>query len=75
MTRTIAPTTLVIGFAAVFVLGILPRPRLMSKENAPTKACAAASDSPASELFSLSRPRWPALSLKSAGRPSMGRYN
>jgi hypothetical protein len=25
MTRTIAPTTLVIGFTAVFVLGILPR--------------------------------------------------
>jgi hypothetical protein len=38
MNRTIAPTALVIAFATVFALGIMPRLRLGSIENAPTLA-------------------------------------
>ena len=80
MKRAIAPTTLVIVFATVFVLGILPRAQADEQaierwpdiEDAPTLAYRAASDSPPQELFSLSRPLSPALSLKSVGRPSTG---
>ena len=74
MKRTIAPTTLAVVVhdrvrSGHRCLGL----RLVRIENAQTPACRAASDSPAQELFSLSRPLWPALSVRSAGRPSTGK--
>ena len=75
MKRTIAPTTLVIAFATVFVLGVLPWLRLMSTEDARTPAYAAASDLPAQERISLSRLLSPALSLEIGRQTFDGRGN
>ena len=76
MTRTIAPTTFVIVFATVFVLGIPPRAQA-GQHSDEHRGCSnaslrAVSDSPPQERFSLFRPLSPALSLKSVGRPSTG---
>jgi hypothetical protein len=70
MKRTVASKALVAVFVTVFALGIPPKAWPMTIGDAPTAACRAALDSPAQELFSLSRPLTPVLSLKSVGRHS-----
>lgn len=72
MKRIMPPTTLVVVLTTLFVIGNTSRARQESRQSAPTRACAAASDSPTQEPISLSRHLSPALSLRSACRPSTG---